>query len=105
MWAASTLQSVRKEILLPLPFSYSLLFLHLSCKSDQSDKLACIVNQHQLAGLQTLLGKFMTYAPHFKGPVTPDIAIRDVIKVWENASIEKGDGGAFLSHLGNKQWL
>jgi hypothetical protein len=28
-----------------------------------------------------------------------------VRKVIDNASIEKGNGGDFLSHLGNKQWL
>jgi NAD(P)-dependent dehydrogenase (short-subunit alcohol dehydrogenase family) len=60
---------------------------------------------HQLAGLQSLFGKFAQYAPHFKGPATPEEATRDVINVWENASIEKGDGGAFVSHLGSKQWL
>ena len=60
---------------------------------------------HQLGGLQGMMGKFMGYAPHFKGPATPEVAIQAVKNVWENASIEKGDGGAFLSHLGNKQWL
>ncbi|MCJ1383334.1 hypothetical protein MMC17_006447 [Xylographa soralifera] len=60
---------------------------------------------HQLSGVQSLFGKFIQYAPHFKGPATPQTAIRAVINVWENASIEKGDGGGFLSHLGNKQWL
>ena len=73
--------------------------------SDQSDKFSDTVTPHQLAGLQSLLGKFTQYAPHFKGPARPEDSIRDVINVWENASIEKGDGGAYLSHLGNKQWL
>jgi hypothetical protein len=57
-----------------------------------------------MAGLQRLMGKFMTYAPHFQGPATPEAAIKDVINVWENASVEK-NGGAYLSHLGSKQWL
>lgn len=60
---------------------------------------------HQLAGLQSMVGKFAQYAPDFKGPSTPEVSIKAVINVWENASIEKGDGGAFLSHFGNKQWL
>ena len=72
---------------------------------DQADKFSHPVNPHQLAGLQSLMGKFMTYAPHFKGPATPEYAVGAVSKVWENASVEKGDGGAFVSHLGNKQWL
>ncbi|KAI3327601.1 NAD(P)-binding protein [Xylariaceae sp. AK1471] len=60
---------------------------------------------HQLAGFGTLMAKFQQYQPNFKGPVTPDIAVKDTIRTWENASIDKGDGGAFLSHLGSKQWL
>ena len=58
-----------------------------------------------MEGVQKMFGKFAQYAPDFKGPVTPDVSIKAVIKVWENASLEKGNGGAFLSHLGNKQWL
>ena len=52
-----------------------------------------------------MFGKFMAYAPHFQRQATPEEAINDVRSVWENASIEKGHGGAFRSHLGNKQWL
>ncbi|KAI1747574.1 hypothetical protein F4782DRAFT_535234 [Xylaria castorea] len=59
----------------------------------------------QMASLMTMMGKFQTYAPHFQGPATPDKSIKDVISVWERASIEKGDAGHFVSHLGNKQWL
>jgi hypothetical protein len=49
--------------------------------------------------------KFKQYAPHFNGPSTPESAVKDVILVFEKASVENGDGGAFVSHLGNKQWL
>ncbi|KAI0547715.1 hypothetical protein F4679DRAFT_553144 [Xylaria curta] len=59
----------------------------------------------QMASLMTMMAKFQTYAPHFKGPATPEESVRDVISVWERASIEKGDAGHFVSHLGNKQWL
>ncbi len=89
---------------LPPPFPRSLVSF-IKIQSDQSDEFSCTVTPHQLAGLQSMLGKFMQYAPHFKGPATPEVFIRAVINVWENASIEKGDGGAYLSHLGNKQWL
>ncbi|KAI4604117.1 hypothetical protein KJ359_000245 [Pestalotiopsis sp. 9143b] len=58
----------------------------------------------QMPALQTLMGKFKAYAPHFQGPATPAVAMKDVISVWENATVEK-DGGEFLSHHGNKQWL
>jgi hypothetical protein len=49
--------------------------------------------------------KFIEYAPHFKRPITPKESVTAVLSVMNNASIEHGDGGAFLSHLGNKQWL
>lgn len=52
---------------------------------------------------------FMTnvlkYAPTFTGPRAPELAIRDVIDVWEKASIERGDAGVMISHFGNKKWI
>ncbi|KAI0856236.1 NAD(P)-binding protein [Xylaria cubensis] len=63
------------------------------------------LTQKQITEFGTLMGKFQQYQPNFKGPTTPELAVKDVIRTWENASIEKGDGGAFLSHLGSKQWL
>ncbi|KAI0879967.1 putative short chain dehydrogenase [Annulohypoxylon maeteangense] len=59
----------------------------------------------QLAKFGGIMEKFLKFAPHFKGADTPENSIPAVRSVWENASVEKGDGGAFLSHLGNKQWL
>lgn len=52
-----------------------------------------------------MVKKFSEYAPHFQGPDTPEQSVRAVRSVIANASIAKGDGGAFLSHFGNKQWL
>ncbi|KAJ5669277.1 hypothetical protein N7462_010347 [Penicillium macrosclerotiorum] len=52
-----------------------------------------------------LVGKFSKYAPHFTRPLTPEESVAAVLSVSQNASIAKGDGGAFISHLGNKQWL
>lgn len=49
--------------------------------------------------------KFIQYAPHFTGPAQPKDSVMDVMKVIENASLSHGDGGAFISHLGNKTWL
>ncbi|KAK2590064.1 hypothetical protein QQS21_012252 [Conoideocrella luteorostrata] len=59
----------------------------------------------QLEGLQGLFAGFVSYAPHFKGPVPPEVAVKNVMKVAGDASLEKGSGGAFLSHFGNKQWI
>lgn len=52
-----------------------------------------------------LMGKFAEYAPHFKRPLTPEESVNAVLSVMHKASITKGDGGTFISHLGNKQWL
>ena len=52
-----------------------------------------------------IMGKFSTYAPHFKGPTPVDEAIPIIRSTWEKASIDSGYGGAFISHFGNKQWL
>ena len=49
--------------------------------------------------------KFAAYAPHLKGAILPDESVDRMLKLLANASIEKGDGGSFISHLGNKQWL
>ncbi|KAI6086393.1 putative short chain dehydrogenase [Hypoxylon rubiginosum] len=59
----------------------------------------------QLQSLGGGLVKFADYAPNFKGPDTPEASTQAVKSVWEKASVDNGDGGAFLSHFGNKQWL
>lgn len=51
------------------------------------------------------VGKLATYAPHFKGPISTEESVRAIRSVWDKASIENGDGGTFVSHLGNKQWV
>lgn len=68
--------------------------------------LTClVVTPEQLAGLGEVIAQFAAYAPDFKGPGTVENAVRQVRSVWEKASLENGDGGAFISHFGNKQWL
>lgn len=52
-----------------------------------------------------MVQKFAAYAPHFKGPLTPEQSITAMTSVIESASVDKGFGGEFLSHLGTKQWL
>ncbi|KAI0410822.1 NAD(P)-binding protein [Xylaria grammica] len=59
----------------------------------------------QRSRLEGMLAKFGEYAPGFKGPITPAESVKAVLSVVENASVAKGDGGQFLSHFGNKQWL
>ncbi|KAL6797457.1 hypothetical protein GGI42DRAFT_362116 [Trichoderma sp. SZMC 28013] len=61
--------------------------------------------QEQMGKVGEMFQKFVTYNPDFKGPSSPEAAVRDVIAVWESASIEGGSGGTYVSHHGNKKWL
>ncbi|KAH8901626.1 NAD(P)-binding protein [Thozetella sp. PMI_491] len=59
----------------------------------------------QLEKIGGMSAKFKAYAPHFEGPVTPEVSVEKMRVVIENVSIEKGNGGEFLSQNGNKEWL
>ncbi|KAK8073098.1 short chain dehydrogenase [Apiospora saccharicola] len=58
----------------------------------------------QLEGVGGMMKKFAEYAPHWTGPITPEESVRAVRSVWEKATVEE-NGGDFISHYGNKQWL
>lgn len=58
-----------------------------------------------LEKVQAFAAKLQAYAPHFKGPSTVEQSVKDIISVWERASIETGYAGVFVSHYGNKQWV
>ncbi|KAK6077425.1 short-chain dehydrogenase [Seiridium cupressi] len=45
------------------------------------------------------------HAPHWEGPITPKASVEAVLSVIEKASVDGGDGGSFVSHYGNKQWV
>jgi len=62
------------------------------------------VTEKGMQGLVAMSGKFAAYAPHFKGPSSPDEAVRDVLSVIENATME-ANGGKLVSHFGNQQYL
>ncbi|KAI0114578.1 NAD(P)-binding protein [Hypoxylon sp. NC0597] len=59
----------------------------------------------ELQSLEKMMRKFGEYAPHFKGPIMPDESVKSILNVINNASVERGDGGSFVSHFGNKQWI
>lgn len=66
--------------------------------------LAVSAEEHE-AVTKGLVRPLMAYAPGFKGPITPEESVQRMRSVLENASIENGSGGAFVSHYGNKQWV
>ncbi|KAJ8109099.1 hypothetical protein ONZ43_g6233 [Nemania bipapillata] len=63
------------------------------------------VTPAQMAKFKPMLDTWQQYAPDFKGPVGPESAVGDVLSVVQKCSVENGDSGAILSHLGTKQWL
>ncbi|KAI9036248.1 NAD(P)-binding protein [Aspergillus affinis] len=61
--------------------------------------------EEQKPALQRMLASFQAFAPYFKGPASPEESVKDVLSVINNASVERGYGGSFISHFGNKQWI
>jgi NAD(P)-dependent dehydrogenase (short-subunit alcohol dehydrogenase family) len=61
--------------------------------------------EEQLQATAGMGVKFASYAPHFKGPITPAESVSAILGVIAGASIESGSAGSFVSHFGNKQWL
>jgi NAD(P)-dependent dehydrogenase (short-subunit alcohol dehydrogenase family) len=49
--------------------------------------------------------KFLAYAPHMTGPISPEESVRLCMQVIEKKSVANGDGGAFVSQHGNQQWI
>ena len=78
------------------------MIVHGGCSTDAYGSTA---TPEEMESVMGLIGKLVAYAPHFKGPITPEESVRHVRSTWEKASIEGGYGGAFISHFGNKQWL
>ncbi|KAF5000920.1 hypothetical protein FGRMN_1377 [Fusarium graminum] len=72
----------------------------LVATQDMSD-----VTEEQIEGFKQMVAAFQVYAPGFAGPISPEESVKAVTSVIEQASIEAGNGGSFVSHLGNKQWL
>ncbi|ETS80697.1 hypothetical protein PFICI_08226 [Pestalotiopsis fici W106-1] len=60
------------------------------------------LSPQQQATIDTMVTKFKAAIPDFSGASTPEVAMRNLINIWENASIENGDGGAFLSSRGTR---
>ncbi|KAJ2979820.1 hypothetical protein NUW58_g7104 [Xylaria curta] len=63
------------------------------------------ITPEQMQGMGGFIQKLAAYAPHFKGPISPEESVKCVRATWEKASIENGSAGAFVSHNGDKQWV
>ncbi|KAH7140877.1 hypothetical protein EDB81DRAFT_843906 [Dactylonectria macrodidyma] len=79
--------------------------LFLSISPGLVDTSETEPTEEQIKGAQKMIAQFSEYAPHFKGPITPESSVKSVLSVISEKSVEAGDGGSFVSHLGNQQWL
>ena len=52
-----------------------------------------------------MVTKFAIYAPDLEVLMPPGESVNNPLGLIKSASIEKGDGGSYISNLGNKQWL
>ncbi len=57
----------------------------------------------ELESFLVLLDQFRSYAPEFKGPITPGESVKKQLAVMEKATMK--DSGDFVSHHGNKIWI
>jgi hypothetical protein len=58
----------------------------------------------QLKKAQRMFGMFLKMKPDLR-PLSPEESVWMCLDVTNKASVEKGDGGRFLSQHGNKEWL
>jgi len=58
----------------------------------------------ELAKFAPMIEAFQKYSPGFTGPISSQESVEKVLKVAMGATVEK-DGGSFVSHHGNKNWL
>jgi len=49
--------------------------------------------------------KFQQYEPGYTKPLNTQESVNYMLNLLPKRSIENGDNGAFISHLGNKRWL
>lgn len=78
-------------------------FLRATRQRSCANSLTATEEQSQRAG--EMLQQFQSYAPGFTKPITAEESVTAVLSVMHKASIEAGNGGSFVSHFGNKQWL
>ncbi|KAH8679221.1 hypothetical protein BGZ61DRAFT_551684 [Ilyonectria robusta] len=79
--------------------------LFLSISPGLVDTSETAPTEDRIKGGQQMMAQFAEYAPHFKGPTTAESSVKNVLSVINQKSVEAGDGGSFVSHFGNKQWL
>ncbi|KAL9086063.1 MAG: hypothetical protein Q9165_007275 [Trypethelium subeluteriae] len=88
-----------------LPISSRILFLSISPGVVDTNESGVPPPPEQIEGAQAMMAKFKDYAPDFTGPITPQTSVEMIMRVLEEKSVGKGDGGSFVSHKGTQRWL
>ncbi|KAI9658934.1 MAG: hypothetical protein M1821_001894 [Bathelium mastoideum] len=88
-----------------LPPSSRILFLSLSPGVVATNESGVPPTPEQLEGMKAMFAQFKEYAPDFTGPISAQTSVEMVMRVVEEKSVEKGDGGRFVSHKGDQRWL
>ncbi|KAF2235985.1 NAD(P)-binding protein [Viridothelium virens] len=88
-----------------LPLSSRILFLSISPGVVATDESGVPPTPEQIEGGKAMAAQFKEYAPDFSGPISPQTSVEMVMRVLEEKSVEKGDGGRFVSHKGDQRWL
>jgi hypothetical protein len=64
-----------------------------------------LVNEEDLKRLQVVGAKTISYAPHFKGPVSAEEAAKRVLDIVERSKLEDGKAGTAISQTGTDKWM
>ncbi|KAF2421186.1 NAD(P)-binding protein [Tothia fuscella] len=97
-WATAPAYSVSKAALNMLTTKY-----HVAPGLvDTAEGKTCKLQPESYPG--GMMAVFKDYAPGFTRPISPRKSVEMVLDVVGKASVEK-DGGGFVNHYGNKQWL
>lgn len=72
--------------------------------SFSGQSLIFLATPDELEKLMPMFGKFKELDPNFAGPITSEASVEMVMKVVYGATVEK-DGGSFVSHHRDKNWL
>ncbi|OBT71611.1 hypothetical protein VF21_08948 [Pseudogymnoascus sp. 05NY08] len=83
-----------------------ILFLGICPGSVNTDALnAGNLNEEDLKRLQVVEAKTITYAPHFKGPVSAEEAAKRVLDIIERSKLEDETAGTAISQTGTDKWI
>ncbi|RYO80681.1 hypothetical protein DL764_009865 [Monosporascus ibericus] len=72
-------------------------------KAALNTSVATFIPEQKRKGAMAMVAKFAKIAPHFKSPITPEESFRSILAVIGKASVDRGDGGSFVSLFRKKQ--